>query len=169
TRSSRGEWSVEDPLVAYEQSQVGAVASRPLQTRRVAVAVAMGVGALTLNACAAPTTLTTDTPGKVALTAEALPDLVAEYNDRNAAAAKRARYPSSDARRWSEVFDGPLLDNARFITDYEQLFEQRSTPPNASRAGDQVWSPAFKSYPMWALAEVDGLEAPVSVDSLRAR
>lgn len=167
TPSPEAAWSVERPLAGYDQMEVTSHVLGHAPVRRVVAG--MAVTAVALSGCAAPTTLAVDTPRKVALEAEALPDLVAEQNEARKVAVKAARFPKSDPGKWSQVLAGPLLETARFTTSYEEVSKERSIRPPAAQAGEQVWSPSFDSYPMWAFAEVDDLEAPLTVASVRGR
>src|SRR5690606_18629706 len=93
----------------------------------------------------------------------------ADLDRRTTQAAKAARYPRSSTTRWAEALDGPLRDTAQLATQYDEGKKEKAPAPLALEAGDRTWSPAFETYPMWAFAEVSGLDPVTNATGEKSR
>jgi hypothetical protein len=130
--------------------------------RRAAVALGAGALILPLGACAAlpeiPEQMAPSETTKVAVTADDVDELWADYDERNNAAIKAAGAPDYDAAAWKTADVGVLLAGDEYITTYNRAdsrtdegTKDEEEPVTLTTAGEWVSSPAFDTYPMWAL------------------
>lgn len=167
--SPHGGISADAVGTAGTDGAVGTSTRRPTPVARAAGTTAVTLaGVMTVTACV-PTVLAVETPRKVALESYDVEHVVVELAERRRSAAEAARHPMSNAAVWIHAVAGPWRETADFATRHDHLVKEKSPPPTALEAGGRVWAPAFDSYPMWALAEVSGLDAPLAASAEKAQ
>lgn len=126
------------------------------------------VGTVAVAGCV-PAASVVETPRKLALESGELPEVVADLAERRGAAAKAARAPRSDFSRWSDAMNGPFADTALFATRHDERTGMKAPAPAPLEAGERVWAPVFESYPMWAFADVPGIDAPLTASGEKSQ
>jgi hypothetical protein len=102
---------------------------------------------------------TTEQPRQTKVAVEGSSDaeaLVADYLTRRTRAAKRAAAPRYDGSRWSLSETGPLLSIAQYQAIVDNIARPTGKPRRPKLTGGAVYSPTFKSYPMWAAMVLEG-------------
>lgn len=136
--------------------------------RRAAAVLGAGALVLPLGACSVipeiPEQMVDTGTTKVALTPGELDELWADYDKRYNAANKAAFAPKFDGSKLTAADTGLAADWDRYKAAWmksdsrteDGKKEKPDEPEAATTSGDWVSSPAFDSYPMWAVVDNDG-------------
>lgn len=130
---------------------------RPITRTLARLALTMlALGAVT--ACSAVPRPTSawdpETVTKVALDRSDLAAMLADYDLRNNAAIV-ATHGTADPGPWAQADTGIVLEGDRFFTRLHAAQGDQSDPVTSRHTADEVYSPRFASYPMYAVVPVD--------------